>query len=114
MVEWVIFGERVVRAAAECTARQSAPRPMIVVTTRIAGPRNGISSAYDLPGLQTVDGIAVVEGNYPSKGGIGERGAWFRDSEGNLFGIGQPLVQAEAVKTRAETEPEASAERLEL
>jgi catechol 2,3-dioxygenase-like lactoylglutathione lyase family enzyme len=44
---------------------------------------------YDLPGLKTVDGIADIEGNYPSKG-IGERGAWFRDSEGNLLGIGQP------------------------
>jgi catechol 2,3-dioxygenase-like lactoylglutathione lyase family enzyme len=45
---------------------------------------------YDLPGLRTVDGIAEIEGNYPSKG-IGERAAWFRDSEGNLLGIGQPL-----------------------
>jgi catechol 2,3-dioxygenase-like lactoylglutathione lyase family enzyme len=46
---------------------------------------------YDLPGLKTVDGIAEVVGNYPSKGGRGERGAWFRDSEGNLLGIGQAL-----------------------
>jgi catechol 2,3-dioxygenase-like lactoylglutathione lyase family enzyme len=45
---------------------------------------------YGLPGLRTVDGIADIEGNYPSKG-IGERGAWFRDSEGNMLGIGQPL-----------------------
>jgi catechol 2,3-dioxygenase-like lactoylglutathione lyase family enzyme len=45
---------------------------------------------YDLPGLTTVAGIADIEGNYPSKGS-GERGAWFRDSEGNLLGIGQPL-----------------------
>ncbi|QOG19688.1 MULTISPECIES: VOC family protein [Bradyrhizobium] len=45
---------------------------------------------YDLPGLKTVDGIAEIAGNYPSKG-IGERGAWFRDSEGNLLGIGQPV-----------------------
>lgn len=45
---------------------------------------------YDLPGLKTVDGIAEIYGNYPSKG-IGERGAWFRDSEGNLLGIGQPV-----------------------
>jgi catechol 2,3-dioxygenase-like lactoylglutathione lyase family enzyme len=43
----------------------------------------------DVPGLRTVDGIAEVEGNYPSAGGVGERGAWFRDSEGNLIGIGQ-------------------------
>jgi catechol 2,3-dioxygenase-like lactoylglutathione lyase family enzyme len=47
--------------------------------------------AYDVPGLTTVDGIAEVEGEYPSKGGKGERAAWFRDSEGNLLGIGQPL-----------------------
>ena len=45
---------------------------------------------YDFPGLRTVNGIATIEGNYPSKGG-GERGAWFRDSEGNLLAIGQPL-----------------------
>ncbi|HEX5894636.1 MAG TPA: VOC family protein [Solirubrobacterales bacterium] len=45
---------------------------------------------YDVPGLTTVDGIAEIEGNYPSKG-KGERGAWFRDSEGNTLGIGQPV-----------------------
>lgn len=45
----------------------------------------------DLPGLATADGIAEVEGNYPSKGGRGERAAWFRDSEGNLLGVGQPI-----------------------
>jgi hypothetical protein len=46
---------------------------------------------YDLPDLRTVNGIAEVAGNYPSKGGVGEKAAWFRDSEGNLFGIGQPM-----------------------
>ena len=45
----------------------------------------------DVPGLETVDSIAEVEGNYPSKRSSGERAAWFRDSEGNLLGIGQPL-----------------------
>ena len=45
---------------------------------------------YDLPGLRIVDGIAEIRGNYPSKG-TGERGAWFRDSEGNLLGIGQQV-----------------------
>jgi hypothetical protein len=44
---------------------------------------------YELPGLTTRDGIADIEGNYPSKGS-GERAVWFRDSEGNLLGIGQP------------------------
>jgi catechol 2,3-dioxygenase-like lactoylglutathione lyase family enzyme len=45
---------------------------------------------YDFPGLTTVDGVAEIEGNYPSKG-RGERAAWFRDSEGNLLGIGQVI-----------------------
>jgi catechol 2,3-dioxygenase-like lactoylglutathione lyase family enzyme len=44
----------------------------------------------DVPGLHTVDGVAEVQGNYPSKGS-GEYAAWFRDSEGNLLGIGQPI-----------------------
>jgi catechol 2,3-dioxygenase-like lactoylglutathione lyase family enzyme len=46
---------------------------------------------FDMPGLRTVDGIATVAGNYPSSGASGERAAWFRDSEGNLLGIGQPV-----------------------
>jgi tRNA-Thr(GGU) m(6)t(6)A37 methyltransferase TsaA len=50
---------------------------------------------YDLPGLATLDGIAEVAGNYPSKGGVGERAAWFRDSEGNLIGIGEPIRSPE-------------------
>ncbi len=50
---------------------------------------------YDLPGLRTVDGIAEIEGNYPSKG-TGERAAWFRDSEGNVLGIGQPVGRRSA------------------
>ena len=45
---------------------------------------------YDSPGLATIEGIAAIDGNYPSKG-TGERGAWFRDSEGNLLAIGQPV-----------------------
>jgi catechol 2,3-dioxygenase-like lactoylglutathione lyase family enzyme len=46
---------------------------------------------YDFPGLETVDGIVEVSGNYPSDGGVGERAIWFHDSEGNLIGIGQPM-----------------------
>jgi catechol 2,3-dioxygenase-like lactoylglutathione lyase family enzyme len=42
----------------------------------------------DLPGLRTVNGIADIAGQYPSKG-RGERAAWFRDSEGNMLGISQ-------------------------
>jgi hypothetical protein len=41
--------------------------------------------------LTTVDGIAEVAGNYPSKG-RGERAAWFRDSEGSLLAIGQAVA----------------------
>jgi hypothetical protein len=52
--------------------------------------RGLVFKEYDLPGLTTVDAIADIEGNYPSKG-VGERAAWFRDSEGNLVGIGQPI-----------------------
>jgi catechol 2,3-dioxygenase-like lactoylglutathione lyase family enzyme len=37
-----------------------------------------------------VNGIMDIEGNYPGEG-RGERAAWFRDSEGNLFAIGQVL-----------------------
>jgi catechol 2,3-dioxygenase-like lactoylglutathione lyase family enzyme len=52
--------------------------------------RGVVFEDYNLPGLKTVNGIAEIEGNYPSKG-VGERGAWFRDSEGNLLAIGQPV-----------------------
>ena len=53
--------------------------------------RGVVFEEYDLPGIKTINGIAEIKGNYPSKGGAGERGAWFRDSEGNLLGIGQPI-----------------------
>jgi catechol 2,3-dioxygenase-like lactoylglutathione lyase family enzyme len=53
--------------------------------------RGVVFEEYDVPGLTTVDGIAEVEGNYPSKGGKGERAAWFRDSEGNMLGMGEPI-----------------------
>jgi catechol 2,3-dioxygenase-like lactoylglutathione lyase family enzyme len=52
--------------------------------------RGVVFEEYDLPGLKTENGIAEIAGNYPSKG-VGEKGAWFKDSEGNLLGIGQPL-----------------------
>jgi catechol 2,3-dioxygenase-like lactoylglutathione lyase family enzyme len=37
----------------------------------------------------TRDGVADIEGNYPSKGARGERAVWFRDCEGNMLGVGQ-------------------------
>ncbi|MEU0847219.1 VOC family protein [Streptomyces flaveolus] len=54
--------------------------------------RGVVFEEVDAPGFRTRNGIAEVEGNYPSKGARGERGAWFRDSEGNLLGIGEPVV----------------------
>lgn len=57
--------------------------------------RGVVFEEYDLPGLKTVNGIAEVSGNYVSSGGVGERGAWFRDSEGNLLALGQPIFGRE-------------------
>jgi catechol 2,3-dioxygenase-like lactoylglutathione lyase family enzyme len=53
--------------------------------------RGVVFEEYAVPGIQTADGVAEIEGNYPSRGGKGERAAWFHDSEGNLLGIGEPL-----------------------
>ena len=63
----------------------------IEATVQQLRARGVVFEEYDFPGLKTVNGIAEIEGNYPSKGARGERGAWFRDSEGNLLGIGQPV-----------------------
>jgi catechol 2,3-dioxygenase-like lactoylglutathione lyase family enzyme len=60
----------------------------VVAALRLRGV---VFEEYDLPGLRTVNGIAQIEGNYPSKGGVGEKAAWFRDSEGNLLGLGQRI-----------------------
>jgi catechol 2,3-dioxygenase-like lactoylglutathione lyase family enzyme len=62
----------------------------IDATVRELRARGVVFEEYDLPGLKTVDGIAHIEGNYPSKG-KGERAAWFRDSEGNMLGIGEVI-----------------------
>jgi catechol 2,3-dioxygenase-like lactoylglutathione lyase family enzyme len=63
----------------------------IETTVAALKERGVVFEEVDLPGLKTVDGIAEIAGNYPSKGATGERGAWFRDSEGNLHGVGQPV-----------------------
>jgi catechol 2,3-dioxygenase-like lactoylglutathione lyase family enzyme len=95
-------GLRYVCAAGEFALFESAGRPSgdhtqmgwevddIEATVRELRGRGVVFEEYDFPGFKTVDGIADIEGNYPSKG-TGERGAWFRDSEGNMLGIGQPL-----------------------
>jgi catechol 2,3-dioxygenase-like lactoylglutathione lyase family enzyme len=63
----------------------------IEATVAELSERGVVFEEVDAPGLETVDGIAEVQGNYPSKGGKGERAAWFRDSEGNMLGVGQPI-----------------------
>lgn len=52
--------------------------------------RGVVFEEYDEGPLRTEEGIATIDGNYPSKG-TGEYGAWFRDSEGNMLGMGQPF-----------------------
>jgi catechol 2,3-dioxygenase-like lactoylglutathione lyase family enzyme len=95
-------GLRYVCAAGEFALFASAGKPSgdhtqmgwevddIEATVSELRARGVVFEEYDLHGLRTVDGIADIEGNYPSKGS-GERGAWFRDSEGNMLGLGQPV-----------------------
>ncbi len=48
--------------------------------------RNGVVfEEYDMPGLKTENGIAEI---------AGERGAWFKDSEGNLLTLGERTPSA--------------------
>jgi catechol 2,3-dioxygenase-like lactoylglutathione lyase family enzyme len=56
--------------------------------------RGVIFETYDTPDFKTRDGIAEIVGNYPSKGD-GERACWFRDSEGNMLGMGQSIRRSE-------------------
>ncbi|HYI36219.1 MAG TPA: VOC family protein [Thermoleophilaceae bacterium] len=44
---------------------------------------------FEMAGFEVENDITSAPDNYPSKGS-GERGTFFRDSEGNLLGIGQP------------------------
>lgn len=40
-------------------------------------------------GVEFDGDIVDIQGQYPSSGATGERATWFRDSEGNLLGLGQ-------------------------
>jgi catechol 2,3-dioxygenase-like lactoylglutathione lyase family enzyme len=44
--------------------------------------RGVVFEEYDLPGFKTINGIAEI---------AGERGAWFKDSEGNLLALGERI-----------------------
>jgi catechol 2,3-dioxygenase-like lactoylglutathione lyase family enzyme len=61
----------------------------IVATVTELRSHGVVFEQVNVPGLTTVDDIAEVAGNYPSRGS-GEKAAWFRDSEGNMLGVGQP------------------------
>jgi catechol 2,3-dioxygenase-like lactoylglutathione lyase family enzyme len=63
----------------------------IEATVAALKARGVIFEEYDLPGLKTVNGIAEIAGNYRSNG-VGEKGSWFKDSEGNLLSLGQALL----------------------
>jgi catechol 2,3-dioxygenase-like lactoylglutathione lyase family enzyme len=52
----------------------------IVADVRALKQRGVVFEEYDLPGLKTVDSIATL-------GSL--RGAWFKDSEGNILAIGE-------------------------
>ena len=47
---------------------------------------------YDFPGLKTQDGIADMGGS---------KGAWFKDSEGNLIGVGEQIRARSAASNKA-------------
>jgi catechol 2,3-dioxygenase-like lactoylglutathione lyase family enzyme len=48
---------------------------------------------YDMPGLKTEGGIATIGG---------EKGAWFKDSEGNILSVVQLAVRPERERRAAE------------
>lgn len=55
----------------------------IVADVAALKKRGVVFEEYDVPGLKTVDSIATL-------GGV--RGAWFKDSEGNILAIGEDPV----------------------
>jgi len=71
--------------------RKWAGKPLTSRRVRELRQRGVTFEEYDLPGLKTVNSVACIEGNYPSKAGAAEKGAWFRDNEGNLLAIGQTV-----------------------
>jgi catechol 2,3-dioxygenase-like lactoylglutathione lyase family enzyme len=50
--------------------------------------RGVVFEDYDDGPMPTVDAIATIAGNYPSKG-TGDRAAWFTDCDGNLIGLSE-------------------------
>jgi catechol 2,3-dioxygenase-like lactoylglutathione lyase family enzyme len=44
---------------------------------------------FEFGDFEVNDGIVTIPGYYPSKAPTGERAIWFRDSEGNLLGLGE-------------------------
>jgi catechol 2,3-dioxygenase-like lactoylglutathione lyase family enzyme len=44
---------------------------------------------FEFGDFEVSDGIVTIPGYYPTKTPTGERAIWFRDSEGNLLGLGE-------------------------
>ena len=57
--------------------------PLGLAVQAVAREKGIVFEEYHFPGLETVDGIAIIEGQ--------ERAAWFKDSEGNILALGEPL-----------------------
>lgn len=63
--------------------------PDLDVTVRELRERGLEFEEFDFGDLPVKDGIVEIDGYYPTRGPVGERAIWFRDSEGNLLGIGE-------------------------
>lgn len=53
--------------------------------------RGVVFEDYGIPGRAMSNNVVDIPDNYRSKGRA-EPGAWFRDSEGNMLGIGQAVT----------------------
>ncbi|MFP5298351.1 MAG: VOC family protein [Actinomycetota bacterium] len=56
--------------------------PDVVAAVRTLRENGVVFEEYDLPGFKSVDGVVELGG---------EKGAWFKDSEGNLIAIAESM-----------------------
>ena len=91
MREWLFHAVPVRRRCLRAHTQMGREVSDIEATVRELRQRGVTFEEYGLPGLKTVNSVARIEGNYPSKAGAAEKGAWFRDNEGNLLASGQTV-----------------------
>lgn len=103
--EFVVFASTG-RASGEHTQMAFSVSDLAATVVELT-ERGVVFEQFDLGDLP-VDGVIVdIPGHYPSSGALGERAAWFRDSEGNLLGVSQlvrpgtPAAAAEVFTTWA-------------